>query len=53
MTSCTVDCLYSDLIDGKALETPIMASVRTLKRRNKKRGWEEVSKLVKNTFVNL
>ena len=44
MTSGTVDCLYSVLIDGKALETPIIASVRTLKRGNKKCGREEVSK---------
>ena len=46
MTSSTEDCLNSDLFDGKALETLIIASVRTLKRGNKKCGREEVSKLV-------
>ena len=38
----------SDLIDGKALETLKIASVRTLKRGNKKCSREEVSKLVNN-----
>ena len=42
MTSSSEDCLYSDLIDGKALETIIIAFVRTLKRGNKKCGKEEV-----------
>ena len=52
MTSSTEDCLNSDLIDGKALATLIMASVRTLKRGNKKCGREEVSKLVNDTLCN-
>ena len=30
------DCLNSDLFDGKTLETLIIASVRTLRRGNKK-----------------
>ena len=38
MTSSTDDCLNSDLTHGKALETLIITSVRTLKRRNKKCG---------------
>ena len=46
--SFTEDNLNSDLIDGKALETLIIASVRTLKRGNNKYGREEVSKLVKD-----
>ena len=46
MTSSTDDCLNSDLIDGKAFKTLIIAPVRTLKRGNKKCGREEVSKLV-------
>ena len=50
MTSCTEDSLNSDLTDGKALETLIIASVTTVKRGNKKSGREEVSKLVKNTL---
>ena len=52
MTSSTEDCLNSDLFDGKALETLIIASVRTLKRGNKKCGREEVSKLVNDTLCN-
>ena len=40
------------MIDGKALETLIVASVRTLKRGNKKCGREEVLKLVNNTSCN-
>ena len=48
MTSSTEDWLKSDLINGKALETLIIASVRTLKRGNKKYGKEEVSKLANN-----
>ena len=52
MTSSTKDCLNSDLINGKALETLIIAPVRTLKRRNKKFGREEVSKLVNDTLCN-
>ena len=52
MTSSTEDCLNFDLIDGKALETLIMASVRTLKWGNKKCGREEVSKLVNDTLCN-
>ena len=52
MTSSTEDCLNSDLFDGKALETVIIASVRTLKRGNKKCGREEVSKLVNDTLCN-
>ena len=52
MTSSTDDCLNSDLIDGKALETLIITSVRTLKRRNKKCSREEVSKLVNDTLCN-
>ena len=46
MTSFKED--NSDLIDGKALETLKIASVRTLKRGNKKCSREEVSKLVNN-----
>ena len=45
MMSSTEDCLNSDLIDEKALETLIIASVRTLKQGIKKCGTEEVSKL--------
>ena len=52
MISSSVDCLNSDLIDGKALETLIIASVRTLQRGNKKRGRKEVSKLVNDTLCN-
>ena len=52
MTPSTEDCLNSGLIDGKALETLIVASVRTLKRGNKKCGREEVSKLLKDTLCN-
>ena len=52
MTSSTEDCLNSNLFDGKALETLIIASVRTLKRGNKKCGREEVSKLVNDTLCN-
>ena len=52
MTWSTDDWLSSDLLDGKAFETLIIASVRTLKRGNKKRGREEVSKLVDNTLCN-
>ena len=52
MTSSTEDCLNPDLFDGKALETLIIASVRTLKRGNKKCGREEVSKLVNDTLFN-
>ena len=51
MTSSMEDCLNSDLIDGKALETLIMVLVRTLKRGNKKCSREEVSKLVSNTLL--
>ena len=40
----------SDLIDGKALETLIIASVRILKRGNKKCVTGNVSKLV-NRFL--
>ena len=43
--SSTEDCLNSDLIDEKVLETLIIASVRTLKQGIKKCGREEVSKL--------
>ena len=43
--SSTEDWLNSDLIDEKALETLIIASVRTLKQGIKKCGREEVSKL--------
>ena len=42
MTSSTEDCLSSDLFDEKALKTLIIASVRTLKRGNKKYGLEEL-----------
>ena len=52
MTSSTENCLSSDLFDGKALETLIIASVKTLKRGNKKCGREEFSKLVHNTLCN-
>ena len=50
MTSSTEDCLNSDLSDGKALETLIIASVRTLKRGNKKCGRDEVSRMVNDTL---
>ena len=52
MTSSTEDCLNSDSIDGKALETLITASVRTLKRGKKKCGRKEVSKLVNDTLCS-
>ena len=52
MTSSTEDCLNSDLFDRKALETLTIASVRTLKRGNKKCGREKVSKLVNDTLCN-
>ena len=52
MTSSTEDCLNSDLFDGKALETLIIASVRSLKQGNKKSGREEVSNLVNDTLCN-
>ena len=52
MTSSTGDSLNSDLFNGKALETIIIASVRTLKRGNKKCGREEVSKFVNDTLCN-
>ena len=52
MTSSTDGCLNSDLFDGKALETLIIAPVWTLKPRNKKCGREEVSKLVNDTLCN-
>ena len=52
MTSSTEDCLHSDLFDGKALETLIIASVRTLNRGNKKCDREEVSKVVNDTLCN-
>ena len=48
MMSITEDNLNSEIIEGKALETIINALVRTLKRRNKKCGREEVSKLKQN-----
>ena len=51
MTSSTEDCLNSDLFDGKALETLIIASVRTLKRGNKKCGREEVFKTGKRYLM--
>ena len=40
------------MINGKALETLIIATVRTLKRRSKKFGRKELSKLVKNTLCS-
>ena len=40
MTLSTDDSLKSDMIDGKALETLIISSIRTLKRGNKKYGRE-------------
>ena len=46
------DCINSDLFDGKALETLIIAPVRTLKQGNTKCGREEVSKLVNDTLCN-
>ena len=52
MASSTEDSLNSDLIDRKALETLVIASVRTVKRRNKKCGREEVSKLMNDTLCN-
>ena len=45
-------CLNSDLIDGKALQTLITASVRTLKQGINKCGREEVSKLVNDTLCS-
>ena len=50
MTLSMEDCLNSDLLNGKALETLIIAPVRKLKRGNKKCGREEVSKLVNDTL---
>ena len=50
MASSTEDCLNSNLIDWKALETLIIASVTALKRRTKNCGREKVSKLVNNTL---
>ena len=45
------DCLNSNLFDGQALESLIIASVRTLKKRgNKKCDSDEVSKLVNDTL---
>ena len=52
MMSSTEDCLKSDFIDGKALETLVPASVRTLKRGNKKCGRDEVSKLMNDILCN-
>ena len=52
MTSSTEDWLNSDLTDGKALKILIIASVRILKRGNKKCGRAEASKLVNNTLCN-
>ena len=52
MTSSLEDCRNSDLFDGKALETLIITSVRTLKRGNTKCGSEEVSKLVNDNLCN-
>ena len=51
MTLSMEDCLNPDLLNGKALETLIIASVRTLKRGNKKCGREEVSKLVNDIYA--
>ena len=52
MTPFTEDNLYSDLINGKAVQTLITASVRTLKLGYKKCSSEAVSKFVNNFFCN-
>ena len=52
MTSFTEDNLNSDLSMEKHLKHLIIASVRTLKRGNKKCGREEVSKLVNDFSCN-
>ena len=49
MTSYTED---SDLVDGKVLGTLVIASVKKLKRGNKKCAREEVSKLVNDNLCN-
>ena len=51
MMSSTEDNLSSDLIGGKALETLIITSVRTLKRGNKKFATKFV-RIFLTTFVN-
>ena len=52
MTSFTEDNLNSDLIDGKVLETLLIASAKKLKRENKKFDREEVSKLVNDSLCD-
>ena len=51
MTSFTEDNLNSDLSMEKHLKHLIIASVRTLKRGNKKCGREEVSKVVNDSLA--
>ena len=51
MTSFTEDNLNSDLSMEKHLKHSIIASVRTLKRGNKKCGREEVSKVVNDSLA--
>ena len=52
MTPYTKGCLNFDLIDGKTIQTLIIASVRTLKQANEKYAREEISKLVNDTVCN-
>ena len=52
MSSSTEACLNPYLIDEEELETLLIASVRALKRGNKKWGREVVSKLKNNTLCN-
>ena len=52
MTSFTIDNRNSDLLDGKALETLIIASVKKLKLGNKKCAREEFSKFVNDSICN-
>ena len=44
--------LNSEIIDGKAFETLIITSIRTLKLGRTKRGREKVSKLDNNSLCN-
>ena len=50
MTSETPDMLYLIAVEEKELELLIIASIQTLKRRNKKYGNEEVFNLVKDSL---
>ena len=50
MTSENPDMLYPIAVEEKELEMLIIASIRTLKRGNKKCGNEEVFNLVKDSI---